>query len=229
VSRAEAAVARIGATFRAQRRADERFFDWVHRQPDEGFDVLLADLVEVPADALPDVLRDVDGAADFKVAQLGGGECAGVSQVFIGAAFYAAAHERRYREAFAAQAKDADAVACARAQLRLIAQGLNDLVNPAKSFRVRRVIDDLGELAQALAAQVQEIAADLARFAAALDDARPIAERLPTFAAIDAWMTSVARFCVERDPQLDIAAALPLPAPSVPLRFVRTPVAVAAD
>ncbi|HEX4883457.1 MAG TPA: nitrite/sulfite reductase [Casimicrobiaceae bacterium] len=229
VARAEAAVARIGATFRAQRRADERFFDWVHRQPVDGFDVLLADLVEVTADALSDVLRDVDGAADFKVAQLGGGECAGVSQVFIGAAFYAAAHERRYREAFAAQAKDADAVACARAQLRLIAQGLNDLVNPAKSFRVRRVVDDPGELAHALAAQVPEIAADLARLTTALDEARPIAERLPTFAAIDGWTTSVARFCVEQDPQLDIAAALPQPAPSVPLRFVRSPVAVAAD
>jgi hypothetical protein len=73
-------------------------------------------LVAVAPEELNDVLRDVDGAADFKVQQLGGGECAGASQVFIGAAFFAAAHERRYRDAFAAQRRDADTRGCAVAQ-----------------------------------------------------------------------------------------------------------------
>ena len=152
-----------------------------------------------------------------------------MSQVFIGAAFYASAHERRYREAFAAQSRDADAVACARAQLRLIAQGVNDLVNPAASFRVRRVIEDLDGFAAAIEGKVpQGISGGLASFAAALAREAAPAERAATFRAIDAWVVEVAKLCVERDPQLDIASAIPAPA-TAPVRFVRDRVPVAAD
>ncbi len=149
VARIESALARIGDTYRDQ-GAGQRFFDWVHAQTDDYFNTLLADLVAVDAADLESVLRDVDGAADFKVAQLGGGECAGASQVFIGATFYAAAHERRYRDAFAAQRRDADARDCARAQLKLVGQGLYDLVAPAASFRVRKVMNDVADIATAL-------------------------------------------------------------------------------
>jgi sulfite reductase (NADPH) hemoprotein beta-component len=229
VARTEFALARVGEAFRREAVVGETFFDWVHRQPGDYFDVLLADLVAVGAEQLPDVLRDVDGTSDFKVAQLGGGECAGVSQVFIGAAFFAAAHERRYRDALAAQSKDADAVACARAQVRLIAQGLNDLVHPVPSFRVRKVIDDLHDLAAALAGDVPgDLASDLAGFAEALEDAALPAVRASTFRAIDAWVVEVARFCVARDPQLDIGSALPGERVA-PLQFVRSPAALAAD
>ena len=229
VARAQAAIVRLGEAFRREANPGERFFAWVHRQADDYFDSLLADLVAVEAEQLPDVLRDVDGTADFKVAQLGGGECAGVSQVFIGAAFYASAHERRYREAFAAQSRDAEAVACARAQLRLIAQGVNDLVNPAASFRVRRVIEDLRELAAAIEGKVpQGVPGGLASFAAALAAEAGPAERAATFRAIDAWVAEVGKLCVERDPQLDIASALPSLV-TVPVRLVRDGVAVAAD
>ena len=92
-------LARVGAGGRALRRLG------ASRRPTTTSSALLADIVEVKAEDLESVLRDVDGETDFKVAQLGGGECAGVSQVFIGAAFYAAAHERRYRDAFAAQGR----------------------------------------------------------------------------------------------------------------------------
>jgi sulfite reductase beta subunit-like hemoprotein len=224
VVRAEAALARIGAAFRDGAHAGERFFHWVHRQPDDRFDTLLADLTDVRVEDLPDVLRDVDGAADFKVAQLGGGECAGVSQVFIGAAFFAAAHERRYRDAFAAQGRDADAVACATAQLRLIAQGLHDLANPAKSFRVRRVIDELAELAEALDPYVPALSGALAGFAAALAAPVSAAGRAATFRAIDDWVVAAARECVARDPQLDVAGALPAPPRAMPLAFDRAAV-----
>jgi sulfite reductase (NADPH) hemoprotein beta-component len=233
VARVERALARIGEAWRGTRTGEERFFDWVHRQADDYFPKLLADLIDVAADQMPDVLRDVDGETDFKVAQLGGGECAGASQVFIGAAFYASAHERRYRDAFAAQGRDPDAVACARAQVRLIAQGLHDLTNPSPAFRVRKVIDDLGELAGALAARVPDaIAQPLAAFAGELVDDAPRAALAATFAAIDAWVREAAGFCTERDPQLDIAPALPRPLEALPVRLVRRPLpaeALAAD
>ena len=232
VARVESALARIAEAYRASRVADERFFDWVHRQPDDYFTTLLADLLEVTAEDLAGVLRDVDGETDFKVAQLGGGECAGASQVFIGAAFYASAHERRYRDAFAAQGRFADAVACARAELRLIAQGLHDLTNPTPAFRVRKLIDDLGELATVLAQRVPEgIAAPLGRFAAELGDDATAATLAATVRDIDAWVREAAAFCIERDPALDIASALPRAAVAQPVRFVTRPVeaTVAAD
>jgi sulfite reductase (NADPH) hemoprotein beta-component len=232
VARIEFALARIGEAFRRERDGEERFFDWVHRQSDDYFATLLADLTAVTAEQLADVLRDVDGASDFKVAQLGGGECAGASQVFIGAAFYAAGHERRYRDAFLAQHRDADAVGCARAQLRLIAQGLHDLLNPTPAFRVRKVIDDLGELAESLGAKApQALATALARFANDLAAEQAPVERIRSFQAIDGWVAEAAAFCVERDPQLDIAAALPRPAAAAPIAFVRrtTEPALAAD
>jgi sulfite reductase (NADPH) hemoprotein beta-component len=234
VARVERAIARIGDAYRATRSAaEERFFDWVHRQADDYFPALLKDLTDVAADELPAVLRDVDGETDFKVAQLGGGECAGAAQVFIGAAFYASAHERRYRDAFVAQGRAADALACARAQVRLIAQGLHDLTNPTPAFRVRKIIDGLDDLAQALEARVPPaIAQPLVALAGALAYDAPLDGALPAFAESDAWVRNAAAYCVERDPTLDIAAALPRPAAPAPLRFVanaRTADALAAD
>ena len=232
VARAESALARVGAAFRESRRNEERFFDWVHRQADDYFPTLLADLIQVAPDQMAEVLRDVDGETDFKVAQLGGGECAGASQVFIGAAFYAAAHERRYRDAFAAQRRDGDAVACARAQVRLIAQGLHDLVNPAPSFRVRKVIDDLADLGAALAGRAPASVADpVNKFAESLATDAPTPQLADVFRQIDAWVQQAAAFCVDRDPQLDIAGALPQRAATVPVTFVQRSAepALAAD
>ena len=231
VARIEAAIDRIVEAYDEARGSEQAFFAWAHAQADDYFATLLADLVEVKEEDLDSVLRDVDGESDFKVAQLGGGECAGVSQVFIGAAFFAAGHERRYRDAFRAQGRVADATACAAATLRLIGQGLNDLVNPAASFRVRKVLTDLGDLAQALVGKTPErLSSQIAAFAQALaGDALP-ADPDALFAAIDAWVIEAAAFSVERDPQLDLSGALPVRAVPVPIAIHRRdPVAVAAD
>ncbi|CAG0994064.1 sulfite reductase (ferredoxin) [Burkholderiales bacterium] len=231
VARVEAAIDRIAAAFRDGRVAGQRFLDWVHAQADDHFDTMLADIVDVRADDLEDVLRDVDGETEFRVAQLGGGECAGASQVFIGAAFFAAAHERRYRDAFVAQGRTADAAACAAASLRLIGQGLIDLVNPAPSFRVRRVLTDLSDIAEALAGKVPDgIARAYAAFAGTLADGNGPADAPALFAAIDAWVRATAALCVERDPQIDLNGALPGTAVVVPIRIRRRePVPAAAD
>ena len=231
VARIEPAIDRIVKSYEAQRSPEQAFFDWVHTQADDYFATLLADLVEVKADDLDSVLRDVDGETDFKVAQLGGGECAGASQVFIGAAFFAAGHERRYRDAFRAQGRLVDAAACAVATLRLIGQGINDLVNPAASFRVRRVLSDLGDIAAALDGKTPDpLARGFARFAAELAGEGPPAEPDALFAAIDAWVLAAAAFTVERDPQLDLTGALPAAVIVAPIAIRRRePVAVAAD
>jgi sulfite reductase (NADPH) hemoprotein beta-component len=223
VARIESAIDRIVTTWEGQRNAEQKFFDWVHAQADDYFKTLLADLVEVKEDELESVLRDVDGEVDFKVAQLGGGECAGVSQVFIGAAFYAAGHERRYRDAFRAQGRIVEAAACAAGTLRLIGQGINDIVNPAASFRVRKVLTDLNDLAAALEGKTPEaLSREFARFAPLLNDegAKPD-DPDALFAAIDAWVIDAAAYCIERDPQLDLAGALPVRASVAPISIHR--------
>src|SRR5439155_26641719 len=137
VRRAIAAVERLVATYQSTLIDGERFFTWVHRQPDVYFKELLADLVDVQPEAVEELLQDYGEATDFKPAQLGGGECAGAAQVFIGAAFFAAAHERRYRDAFLAQHRLEQARECAVNDVKLIAQGIHDLLNPTPSFKAR--------------------------------------------------------------------------------------------
>ena len=56
------------------------------------------------------MLRDHGDVADFRVLQLGGGECAGASQQKIGTLFFEAAHERNYRDALKFQRKYAEAL-----------------------------------------------------------------------------------------------------------------------
>ena len=72
------------------------------------------------------VLRDHGDAADFRVLQLGGGECAGASQQKIGTLFFEAAHERNYRDALKFQRKYSEALTCAEASLTAVARALGD-------------------------------------------------------------------------------------------------------
>ena len=139
--------------------------------------------------------------------------------------------KREVRDAFRAQGRLVDATACAAATLRLIGQGINDVVNPAASFRVRKVLTDLHDIAAVLDGKTPEdVAKPFARFADVLsaEVAREDVDAL--FADVDAWVLAAARFCVERDPQLDIQGALPKPAAPQPIAIVRRDrVAEAAD
>ena len=217
VGRAIAAVERVVANYWNTREGDERFFTWTHRQPGTYFNQLLADLVNIEPSDVEGLLKDYGDAVDFKPAQLGGGECAGAAQVFIGAAFFSAAHERRYRDAFFAQHRLAPAIECARNDVKLIAQGIYDLLVPAPSFKVKRTIDDLGELAAALADKapvavvepLRSFALNFARAADSPDDPGTDKEWAGIFAGIDVWVREAAAFCSAHDPQLDLHGALP--------------------
>ena len=216
VGRAIAAVERVVATYQHALHSEETFFSWVHRQTDAYFNELLADLVSVQPDEVEGLLKDYGDTVDFKPAQLGGGECAGAAQVFIGAAFFSAAHERRYRDAFFAQRRIGQAIECARNDVQLIAQGIQDLMNPAPTFKVKRTIADLAELAAGLSSKAPvAIVESLAAFAVALAPApeagavNPETDWSALFARIDAWVLEAAAFCVAQDSQLDLHGALP--------------------
>src|SRR4029453_19470296 len=82
--------------------------------------------VRVAAGGWRGVLGAPGDVADFRVLQLGGGECAGVSQQKIGTLFFEAAHERNYRDALKFQRKYSEALSCADASLTAVARALGD-------------------------------------------------------------------------------------------------------
>lgn len=182
------------------------FFAWV-RQQDEGyFKELLADLIEIKAGDVDLVMRDHGDVSDFRVLQLGGGECAGVSQVLIGANFFEAAHEREYRNALMFQRKYVEAAQCSEAILRLLGGGLAQLLGGLRQDDLTQLAVQLRELAPIeVAHEFELLVAMLERALQAADD-----ETLTAFnRAVDAWTVRVAAYCVEQDEGLDLAEALP--------------------
>ncbi|MDH4216991.1 MAG: nitrite/sulfite reductase, partial [Gallionella sp.] len=119
---------------------ENSFFAWARAQKEGYFKDLLADLEEVKEKELHSVMRDFGDSTDFRVLNLGGGECAGVSQVMIGANFFEAAHERDYRNALVFQRKFDEAAQCNEAILRLLGSGVVQLLGGVRQ-------DDFGKLA----------------------------------------------------------------------------------
>lgn len=201
VARIEKAVDRVQQAHRDSGEAS--FFAWARAQQPDYFRQLLADLAEVRAEELGSVMRDHGETADFRVLQLGGGECAGASQVLIGANFFEAAHERAYRNALVFQRKYVEAAQCNEAILRLLGSGLAQLLGGTRQ-------DDLDKLAVQLQQRVPgAIADEFERMVAALAGSEDISvEALePISAAVDGWTVKVAKFATEKDAQLDLTEA----------------------
>lgn len=202
VARVKEAVERVQEKHVAS--GETSFFAWARAQAPDYFRQLLADLTEVKAEELQSVMHDYGSSGDFRVLNLGGGECAGVSQVMIGANFFEAAHEREYRNALVFQRKFGEAAQCNEAILRLLGSGVVQLLGGIR-------LDDLDKLA----AQLQQlapgaIADQFAGAAAALAEVDEISgETLaPISAAVDGWTLKVAAFAAEQDAQLDLNEAI---------------------
>jgi sulfite reductase beta subunit-like hemoprotein len=207
-ARIEEAVERVQSAFTATREADETFFSWAHRMNKTYFNELLADLVEVKEEHLASVLRDHGQKDDFRVLQLGGGECAGVVQTKIGTSFFEAAHERNYRDALKFQLKFADSVKCAEEIARLIGQGMTELLGGQKHDGLTEVAEELRRVLPTkpqFSRQLAKLAQDFASPDEELNDAR----LTQWFAELDAWTMDVAQFCLNFDRNLDLTGALP--------------------
>jgi len=203
VARIKQAIERVQAAHLDSGEAD--FFTWARVQQPDYFKQLLADLAEVKAEDLQSVMRDYGGAGDFHVFNMGGGECAGVSQVMIGASFFEAAHEREYRNALVFQRKFDEAAHCNEAILRLLGSGVTQLLGGVRQ-------DDLGKLAEQLRQLVPgAIADEFAQTASSLSNSAEISgeELALVSAAVDRWTVKVAAFASSKDAQLDLTEALP--------------------
>ena len=178
------------------------FFSWVRSRGREFFDELLGDLVEVGEAELPFVLQDHGELGAFKVMQLGGGECAGASQVRIGSSFFEAAHERRYRDALFMQRKYGEAARCSEAILVLIGSGLVQLLGGDSPQTLSDISSQLNAL---MPGDVSARFEDIAKMLSGSES-----ESLSNlFRMLDAWTADAAEYCALHDSQLDLSEALP--------------------
>ncbi len=186
----------------AHENQQESFFSWVRKMGKGYFDALLSDLVEVKPEALLSVLQDHGEDREFRVLQLGGGECAGSSQLKIGSTFFEAAHERRYRDALFMQRKYGEAAKCAESILSLIGGGLVALHGGQSGSEFESISANLKALIPGdLSSLFEEIVHRLKNVEA---------ESLSSlFRSIDAWTQDAAEHCLREDSQLDILDALP--------------------
>lgn len=227
--RIEIAVARVKQAYGETRETSESFFSWTRRKGIAHLSELLADLTEVKPEDAAALARDHGDQGAFRVLQLGGGECAGASQLKIGSSFFDAAHERAYRDAFKFQRKYAEALACTEQIARLVGQGLSQLVGG----QAPAAIADLAQEIARVLPRETHLSTELGRLAQEL--ARPAAEwsepaLVELFRDLDRWTVEVARFCVGFDRQLDLTEALPRGFEVKPVTFQRkpAPAAVAA-
>lgn len=181
---------------------NESFFSWVRRQGQDYFKKLFSDLVEVKPDEILAVLHDHGETREFKVLQLGGGECAGASQVKIGSSFFEAAHERRYRDALFMQRKYGEAAKCAESILSLIGQGLVQLHGGNSGNTLAEISPNLKAL---IPGKLSELFESISHRLCNVE-----AESLSNiFKSIDDWTQDAAEHCLQQDSQLDLRDALP--------------------
>ena len=207
-ARIESAIDRVKSTYASDRSDDESFFNWTRRKGKEYFSELLADLMKVNFEDLLSVVRDHGHADDFRVLQLGGGECAGAKQVQIGTSFYDAANERNYRNALKFQRKYEESVKCAEAMAWLIGQGLTQLVGGRKCETLDEQAEELSHVLPAKPALAKSLSNFAQYFSRPVDD---LNDQVLTnwYAEMDSWTNDVAEFCMDFNPQLDLAGALP--------------------
>lgn len=207
-ARIETAIDRVKTSFDADRTVSESFFNWTRRKGAGYFSELVADLIEVNAEELASVARDHGHADDFKVLQLGGGECAGAKQVQIGTTFFDAANERNYRNALKFQRDFVESMKSAEAVVHMISQGVIQLAGGRKYETLAEQAIELAQIApthSALAKSISNFVQYFSRPAEELND------QLLTewYAEMDIWTNDAAKFCMEFDRQLDLEGALP--------------------
>jgi sulfite reductase (ferredoxin) len=207
VTRIEQAVQLVEQSYTEDRNHGESFFHWSRRRGADYFTELLAELKAVAPEEVTSLLRDHGEAEQFKVLQLGGGECAGAAQSLVAANFSEAAHERTYRDAFRLQRQPEDAIECAEQMLRLVGQSVLFLAG-------RDAGNDLGEISRqlmealpgsTLGTRLADMQIGLAEQKQAFEDSvlKGLSERM------DEWMLDAAEACQGIDKQLDLSASLP--------------------
>jgi len=213
VVRAPQAVQRVQHAYHVGRNNEELFTQWARRQDADYFEHLLKDLTDVSPLDVALLAKDIGEAVDFKVLNLGGGECMGAAQENVSANFSEAKHEREYRRAFWLAKKFDQALDCAESIARLVGRSLLEvsavrqppLTLPEIIKHLHEVMDTHLHLPESLSVFVHEL-----ERLRTLEDEAVLAtafERLAS--AQDVWTVLAAEVCQERDPRLALTEYLP--------------------
>lgn len=207
-ARIEAAIELVEKTFKNERTDGESFFDWSQKNGKDYFNTLLADLANVDETEVPSILHDHGDESDFKVLQLGGGECAGAAQETVAANFAEAANERNYRNAFKLQRKYTESMECATQVGLRIGQSLLFLAGEPSS-------DNLNEIGEKISTSLpgqHVLGGTLKEIAVTLDKLKDNFD-LNTYDRLseqmDQWTADAAIVCQNIDQQLDLSASVP--------------------
>ena len=207
-ARIEEAMKLIKTAYSSECQSGETFFFWVRRVGKEYFTELLKCVTDIKAEELELVLRDHGKESDFKVLQLGGGECAGVTQVKIGSSFFEAAHERNYRDALKFQRKFEDSVKCAEEIALLISQGVTELFGGAKKDNLREQAEELRNVLPTKPKLSEQLIKFSGYFMSSTETLDVVLLN-KWFLELDEWTVEVAELCISFDHQLDLTGALP--------------------
>lgn len=219
-ARVQQAIARIQQIYARERVNGESFFAWSHKQVEDYFDRLLADITTVAPAEIATVLQDHGDEGAFKVVQFGGGECAGAAQETVAANFAEAANERNYRNGFLLQRKYEESIECAQAISRLVGQSLLFLAGKPAG-------NDVGEIGRQLSASLPanpELGHDLIAFNARLDQLKDDFDEAAYKALnqeLDQWTAEAAVICQNIDRQLDLSASMPAVAAAAEKKTLR--------
>lgn len=207
-ARVNSAIQRLQDHYANEAAANESFYDWTRRRGIDEIKEILADLTEISEADVPDIIADHGESADFKVLQLGGGECAGASQDFVASRFAETAYERDCRNSFASQNLADEAVECVEQIGRLVGQSLQFVAGQKHDETLDTILNKLSEGPQSCANLAKEFSDIVAKAQSFREDFDSMTFNETISSKVDAWVLSAAEACQNIDAQLDLTVSL---------------------
>ncbi|PCH62586.1 MAG: nitrite reductase [Gammaproteobacteria bacterium] len=206
--RVTTAIQRLKDSYTNESAANESFYDWTRRRGMDDIKNMLADLTDISEEDVPGLLADHGESADFKVLQLGGGECAGASQDFVASRFAETAYERDCRNSFAAQNLADEAVECVEQIGLMIGQSLQFVAGQKHDDTLDAVLNSLSDAPQSCADLAIEFKAIAQQAQSFREDFDSMTFNEKVASQVDAWVTKAATACQSIDSQLDLTVSL---------------------
>ncbi|MBL4851362.1 MAG: nitrite/sulfite reductase [Gammaproteobacteria bacterium] len=207
-ARINTAIQRLQDSYADESAANESFYTWAHRRGVDDIKAMLSDLTEISEQDVPNILADHGESADFKVLQLGGGECAGASQDFVASRFAETAYERDCRNSFAAQNLAEEAVECVEQIGLMVGQSLQFVAGQKHDDDLDTVLNNLSQAPQSCADLAKEFKSIAALTQAFREDFDSMKFNEEIASKVDAWVTKAAKACQSIDSQLDLTVSL---------------------
>ncbi|MBL1293131.1 MAG: nitrite/sulfite reductase [Thiotrichales bacterium] len=207
-ARINTAIQRLKDSYSNEAAANESFYDWTRRRGMDGIKEMLSDLTDISEEDVPSILADHGESVDFKVLQLGGGECAGASQDFVASRFAETAYERDCRNSFAAQNLADEAVECVEQIGLMVGQSLQFVAGQKHDETLDTVLNSLSDAPKSCADLAVAFKAIAQAAQAFRKDFDSMSFNEVIASKVDAWVTQAAATCQEIDSQLDLTVSL---------------------